>query len=300
MEIAKQIHDVKNIQRLEDGSNKNNPIYIGDDVIGFLVSVPLLENKVGWPISRIKNMAVVQSAYQLSNGLLKLLRQRDPITLHICSLLDIAEIGADHRDIYDPGKRGAFDVEEGCSDTAEYPCLWKVDCETQRSMVVVPNASASIRANAEPKAHRILELNGRVHFNRDLGFNSHSLVAAFTEQDTLGVDSMPNVVFKKKGVYDYVWTLWSNSTLGLLCYWLICSKQQTGRGRGSKASLELMSTLDVHQLSDEALANAKQIFKELKDQKMLPFNQIDEDLVRHELDRLLLWRNYLKQRKSVN
>ena len=49
-----------------------------------------------------------------------------------------------------------------------------------------------------------------------------------------------------------------------------------------------MSTLDVRQLSDEALANAKQIFNELKHQQMLPFNQMDTDPVRYKLDRLLL------------
>ena len=49
-----------------------------------------------------------------------------------------------------------------------------------------------------------------------------------------------------------------------------------------------MPTLDIRQLSDEALTNAKRIFNELKHRKMLPFNQIDADPVRHELDRLLL------------
>ena len=49
-----------------------------------------------------------------------------------------------------------------------------------------------------------------------------------------------------------------------------------------------MPTLDVRQLSDEALTSAERIFNELKHQKMLPFNQIDDDPVRHELDRLLL------------
>ncbi len=49
-----------------------------------------------------------------------------------------------------------------------------------------------------------------------------------------------------------------------------------------------MPTLDVRQFSDEALANAERIFNELKHQKMLPFNQMDADPVRHELDRLLL------------
>ena len=44
-----------------------------------------------------------------------------------------------------------------------------------------------------------------------------------------------------------------------------------------------MPTLDVRQLSDKALTTAERAFNELKDQKMLPFNQMDEDPVRHEL-----------------
>lgn len=155
-------------------------------------------------------------------------------------------------------------------------------------MVVLPDAHAFIRPHAEAKAREILARNSKVHLNIDLRFNSHSLLVAFTEQEAIGVDSMPNVVFKEKGVYDYVWTLWSNSTLGVLCYWLICGKQQAGRGRSSKAVLDSMPTLDVRQLSGAALANAERIFNELKHQKMLPFNQIDEDPKRHELDRLLL------------
>ena len=55
-----------------------------------------------------------------------------------------------------------------------------------------------------------------------------------------------------------------NSTFGLLCYWLSCGKQQTGRGRSSKVSLESMPTLDVRELSAESLTNAERIFNQLK------------------------------------
>ena len=281
-EIAKVIRGIKDIRCLEDGINRGNPIHIGDDVIGFVISAPLTSGAVGWPISRIRDITVIQAAYQLANGQLQLPRQKTAINLSICLFSDIAQFGADHRDIHDPGKRGAFDIEDGCPDTAEYPCLWHLNSEIQRAMVVLPDTHAFIRPHAETKARQILDRNSRVHFNIDLRFNSHSLAMAFTEQDTIGVDSMPNVVFKEKQIYDYVWTLWGNSTLGLLCYWLICGKQQTGRGRGSKAALDLMPTLDVRQLSDEALANAERIFNELKHQKMLPFNQMDADPVRHK------------------
>ena len=55
----------------------------------------------------------------------------------------------------------------------------------------------------------------------------------------------------------------------------------------SKITLQ-MPTLDVRCLSDEALTNAERIFRTLKHQRMLPFNEADHDPVRHELDRLLL------------
>ena len=287
LEVANQIHSLKDIQKLEDGGNMGNPICIGDDTIGFAISVSLPEGALAWPASRIRDVTVLQSAYQLRNKQLRLPRQKTPIELPICSVSDIARIGADHRDIKDPSKRGAFDIIEGCPDTAEYPCLHHLACKTQRSMIVSPNAHGFIRPHAESKAQNILERTGRVHFNIDLGFSSHSLSVMFTERNTIGIRSVRNVVFEDAS-YDYAWTLWGNSTLGFLCYFLSSGKQQKGRGSGSKASLESMPTLDVRKLSAEALANAEKIFNELKHQKMLPFNQMDEDPVRHELDRLLI------------
>ncbi len=46
--------------------------------------------------------------------------------------------------------------------------------------------------------------------------------------------------------------------------------------------------LDVRCLSAGALANADQIFDEMKHKRMLPFNESDRDEMRHELDRRFL------------
>ena len=288
LELAKQILTLKDIRHLEDGTGGGTPIKVGEETLGSIISAPLFQRDTGWPLSCVKDMAVVQSAHYLANGLIRFPRQISTVPLPVCSVSDIARLGAGTKDICGGAGRGAFDVEKGCSDTAEYPSLWHVHSDSQRAMIVLPDAQARIRPGAEVKAQKILELNGRVHFNRDIRFNSHSLAVMFTEQEAIGVDSIPNVVFKEKEVYDYVWTLWGNSTLGLLCYWFSCGKQQTGRGRSSKTSLESMPTLDVRELSDDALVNAERIFDQLKRREMVPFNQMDEDPVRHELDRLLL------------
>ena len=290
LEIAKSIHTLKNIRQLDDDTiGGGDLIQIGDAVIGHVISASIVQSDAGWPLSRVKDMSVVQSAHQLANGRVRVPRQISDIQLAIRPVSEIATLGIGTKDIRGSGGRGAFDVEKGCPDTAIYPCLWHVDSRSdkQRAMLVPPDAHAHPRPNSAEKVQRIMSLNGRVHYNMELQFNANSLAVMFTEQDAIGVNKLPNVVFDNK-MYEYAWTLWCNSTLGLLCHWYQSGKQQEGRGVLSRATFKAMPTLDVRQLSDAALTNAERIFNELKHQKMEPFNQMDADPVRHELDRLLL------------
>ena len=288
LEVAKQIRRFKsNSRHLEDSMGGGDPLMIGDATIGQVISAPLPHSDAGWPISRVKDMVAIQAAYYLANGQIRLPRQGDAIQFPCCPASEIGTLGAGPKDIYGGGGRGAFDVEKGCPNTAQYPGLWHVDGTTQRAMVVPPDSHARPRANSDQKAQRILKLNSRVHYNTELRFNANSLVVMFTEDKSLGIALIPNVCFMNKK-YEYVWTLWCNSTFGLLTHWMHSGTQQQGRGKLSRAAFDAMPTLDIRELSDEVLANAERIFNELKHQQMLPFNQMDEDPVRHELDRLLL------------
>ena len=288
LEIAKGIHTLKNSRQLDDDTlSGGDPLHIGDEVIGHLISAPIVQGKAGWPLSRVRDMSVVQAAHHLASGLIRMPRQISDIQLEICPVSEIATLGVGTKDIRGGGGRGAFDVEDGCPDTAIYPCLWHLDSDSQRAMLVPPNAHAHPRPNSAEKIKKIMRLNGRVHYNIEMRFNANSLAVMFTEQDVIGVNKLPNVVFDNK-MHDYVWTLWCNSTLGLLCHWYQSGKQQQGRGVMSRATFNAMPTLDVGQLSTEVLANAERIFNTLKCEDMLPFNQMDTDPTRHELDRLLL------------
>ncbi len=286
LEIVNTTHRLDNIRRLEDEPSGGNPLKVGDEILGYVLNCPLWIDRA-WEAVRIKEMALIQSAYRLANGEIWLPTQVSPLEIPVCLVSDIAEVGASHRDIHEKGERGAFDVEKSYIDTDLYPGLWHVNAPVQRAMVVEPDCHLITRPNRHNKAQKILTLNGRVHFNTMLRFNANSLGVLFTEKSALGINSLPNVVLKKP-VYDYVWTLWGNSTLGLLLHWAHSGKQQPGRGVSSRTALLQMPTLDVRCLSDEALANAERIFHTLKHQRMLPFNEIDRDPVRHELDRLLL------------
>ncbi|RKU08693.1 hypothetical protein C6501_16260 [Candidatus Poribacteria bacterium] len=286
--VANAVHRHDSIRRLEDEPSGGDPLKVGDDLLGHALNCPLWTDKA-WEAIRIKEMALIQSVYRLAKGEMWLPTQVEPIRIPICNVADIAEIGATHRDIYEKSERGAFDVEKGCNDTDLYPGLWHVNAPAQRAMVVDPDCHLITRANCHDKAQKILGRNGRVHFNLNMGFNANSLGVLFTTKPTIGVALMPNIAFKDKSCeYDYVWTLWGNSILGLMLHWAHSGKQQPGRGMSARKMLLQMPTLDVRCLSEKALANAERIFHELKHKRMLPFNEADHDPVRHELDRLLL------------
>ena len=53
-------------------------------------------------------------------------------------------------------------------------------------------------------------------------------------------------------------------------------------------ALRSMPTFDFRTLDVSRLQNAKYLFEQMMTKKMLPFNQMDEDPVRHDLDRRLL------------
>ena len=288
LEIVNAAHRLDSVRRLEDEPSGGDPVKVGDEIVGHILNCPLWADRA-WEAVRIKEMALIQSAYRLANGEMWLPTQINSLQIPICSVADIAEIGATHRDIYEKSERGAFDVEKSCTDTDLYPGLWHINAPAQRAMVVEPDCHLITRPNCHDKAQKILARNGRVHFNLNMRFNANSLGVLFTEKQAIGIALIPNIAFKDRNhKYDYAWTLWGNSTLGLLLHWAHSSKQQPGRGMNGRKNLLQMPTLNVHCLSYTALANAERIFHNLKHQRMLPFNEVDRDPVRHELDRLLL------------
>ena len=282
VEIAKEIHNLRSIRQLEDPPIGGDSIKVGNE-IGQVLDCPLQEI---WTATRIRDFSLIQSAYHLANGRLWLVTQPEFLEIPMVCVEDIATVGFNHRTIKDPSF-GAFDMKDGCSDTDLYPGLWHLDSNNQRAMVVETDCHGVIRSGYYEKAQEILVRSSRVHHNASLRFNANSLSVFFTERPALGISSVVNVVFDNSD-YDYVWTLWSNSTLGLLCYWMHSSKRYAGRGRMELTVLHSLPTLNVKKLDETAMQNAKYIFEEIKYKRMLPFNQINEDEVRWELDRLLL------------
>ena len=284
MEIAKYVNRNENTRRLEDTPSGGDIIKIGNDIVGQMLDCPLLLGE-GWGVSRVQSMALVQSAYSMQKGIIHLPLQTTKVDIPICRVEDIAQVGWHPENVY--GKNGPFDMVKGNSNGDGHPCLWSLNSETQRSMLVNPDSRGIPRRNTEENLKKILTKNSRVHYNMYLRFNANSTLALVTAFPSVGVNRIPNIAFENPQ-HEIAFALWCNSTLGLMCHWIHSGKQQSGRGILTLKTLATTPTLDVRELSDEALANADAIFERLKYKRMLPVNECDHDPVRKELDRYLL------------
>ena len=282
-EITNRIIRSNGTYRLEDRQSGGNGIKVGEEILGYMLDCPLPCGE-GWVAVRVKSMVVLQSAHRLRIGRLELPLQalQETVTeIPICQVGDIATLGLAE-------VRGVFRKVEGFRPNEDgYACLWNAKSKVQRSMLVLPDSRAIPVPNAEVKVQERIDRNSRTHYNMFMRFTSNSVIALFTDEPTIGPTSVTNVAFENLR-HEIPWTLWCNSTLGLFCHWLHSGKQNAGRGKLRLTTLRTLPTLDVRELSDEALANAEAIFERLKYKRMLPLNECARDPVREELDQCLL------------
>ena len=284
VEIANRINRSHEIRRLEDDPNGGDTISVGNTNRGLMLDCSLKDG-APWIATRARSMALLQMANKLTIGKLHFPMSRETLPIHICQVQDIARVGS--ADSY-RAKDGPFVIVEGYEPNSDgYDALWKVDAPLQRAMIAAPDSTAIPRSNDNAMVKHVLDCFSRTHYHINLRFTSNSAISSLTEKPSIGVRSMINVLLDDPR-HEVAWTLWCNSSLGLFCHWAHSSKQQMGRGTLRQQTLETLPTLNVRELSDEALANADAIFERLKYKRMLPVNECAYDPVRKELDRCLL------------
>ena len=285
------------VERMEGQST----ISIGDQECGVMLDAPLPESGP-WPLVGILDGELAQVAWNLERGSLIPLGMPDAgfIGMSVQPIGEIGDRGPYHADIYweqaDGAPRGPFElIKPAVSPAPSYPMLWAHYAKLERMLVVKPDSEGKMKAasggltpsDLRTKAARIWGTATRAHYNRDLRFNSQSLIVAMTERPCIGGRAWPSVILEQRE-REYAFALWCNSTLGLLLHWWVANKTQSGRGTTTVTGIPNIPTLDVRTLTDEQVASAKAAFEALRERRFLPFDQIDEDPARAELDRRLL------------
>ncbi len=300
-EIVKLIEE-GHVARLEDGPFGGTRIYLGSSIVGEVLSCPL-PAEGGWPVVGIQDITLAQTATALSNGLLWVegMPREEAATLPIVKTREIIDrIGPHHLDLCgaqiksDGLPQGPFERHAGCPAGAGYPTLWSHNAQLERQLIVQPDSHCSIRrvdgVIPPPLEHRAQQrwmTAAASHYNLDLQFNSQSLCVAATSLPTIGGRAWPTVVLDNPSWWS-LYSLWANSTLGLLAHWWTANKTQSGRGCHTVTSIPLIPVFDLRTATEEQIASAESVFQEISDCRFLPFDQIDEDPSRALLDRRLL------------
>ena len=183
--------------------------------------------------------------------------------------------------------RGPFEIIP-IQGVPQYPVLWGHDAKRERSLVVPPDSEGEVRPGCDNRAVTVWNATAsRLHFNRDFQINSQSLTACLTPTKAIGGRAWPNFI-PKQDEWTLPLVLWSNTTLGLLAFWWIGTRQQQGRACLTITQLPRLTVLDPRSLSQEQLAQAENIFERFKEKEFLPANEAYRDDARQALDRAVL------------
>ena len=281
--IARNVIEPDSIRAIVDGPYGGVYLTIGDNTAGEMLAAPQSGDGANWGSVRLADCALAQTAYALTQSQLWLPGQPAPLNLTVANLGGIGKLGLVDRDITGPAPRGPF-TKIAPSLTATYPALWNHDARQETRIVCQPDSQLQVRQGMEDKAAEVWTTASRAHLNRDFTFGSQALAIAFTDQKSAGGRVWPNVIFDDNR-FDYAFTIWGNSTLGLLSYWWHSSRQQSSKAGMTIRMAESLPVLDLRTLTDAQLATAETIFNDFRDKELQPAYLAYADPNRASLDR---------------
>ena len=281
--IVRNIVECDSIRSIEDGPYSGTILSVGDELTGELLDAPIDDYASGWGAARISDASVAQVAYSLSIGRVWLPAELGATGLPVAQLQQLGQRGVDHQLFVSAAHKGPF-TKAPASPTATYPALWNHHAKAEKLMVCRPDMALQVKKGMEHRAAELWATASRAHINVEFTFGSQPLAIAFTEQVSIGGTAWPNVTFDNP-VFDYAFTVWGNSTLGLLTYWWHSSRQQSSKARLTMRSAESLPVLDFRTLTDDQLSTAESIFDDFRDKDLKPAYLADADPNRALLDR---------------
>ena len=279
--LAGRLLDDSSARRIEDGPYGGTPVVVGEEPAGETITAPRDAEGGTWGAVRVADYSLVQTAYALSNSKLWLPGMASSVELRVAYLTDVGKRGRYHINI--AGSTGPFTKAQP-SPTATYPALWNHDAKKETRMVCTPDSQLRVRQGMEDKAADVWDTASRSHLNLDFTFGSQALAAAFTVMESIGGRVWPNVIFSDNR-HDFAFSVWSNSTLGLLSYWWHSNRQQSSKASVTVSTAESLPLLDFRALTDDQLVMAEMIFEEFRGKELKPAYLADADTNRALLDR---------------
>lgn len=243
----------------------------------------------------LREHTLAQTAVGLRQSKLRLSRRKRAFSLPLTSLGEIGTRGLLHRDISgkernaDGLPRGPFDIRDRAQNgRPAFPALWQHKARQETTLIMRPDREGVPRTGCGDRAVAVWNQTAtRLHFNQDFQLNSQPLAACYTTELSIGGRAWPNFRTTRKS-WEKALALWSNTTLGLISFWWIGTRQHLGRACITLSVLPELTVLDPRELKRDQITKAGQLFRQFQSQALLPANEAYRDETRKELDRAML------------
>ena len=284
--LAEAFEMARAVRRLSPQARRGRLCVGASETIGTYIQASLSQSGC----ALLRETALADTALRLAEGTLRL-PQGYSVPLSTTCLDSLGKRGLYHLDIAGKASngtpRGPFDIIP-IQGVPEYPVLWEHEAERERRLVVPPDSEGEVRPGCAERAVAVWNRTAsRLHFTLDFQINSQSLTACLTPAKAIGGRAWPNFL-PAQDEWSLPLVLWSNTTLGLLAFWWIGTRQQQGRACLTITQLPRLTVLDPCALSPTQLAHAEAIFEQFKDATFLPANEAYRDDARQALDRAVL------------
>ena len=286
-EIAEAIRCMatrNDLRSLGDGPLNSTPLMLGGVLMGEVLLVPTNAN--GFNAIGVRNLVLAQFAFQISQGLIWFPEQlKATVRIPINPIQSFASVGYAANNIAN-NKSAAF-TRISNDDPKTYPMLWRNSTGSQKCLILRPDHEGRIRPKREEKAHRMWAARSRTFIAAEIGYQSQSLVSAYTRRSAIGGRGWPNVVLRDR-LQEKAFVLWGNTTIGIVSAWFHWNSQQVRRGILTVTGIAQVPWLDTSQLTSVQLKKASEMFDEFSKKEFRPLCEANSDSVRIELDHRFL------------
>ncbi len=266
------------------------PITVGESEVGQLCRFISEGNGSPWEPSGVVNLGLALSAAKIARGNIEYQNELLDFNLGMTTIGEMFEIGPTHDLIGSPkggDGRGAFKFfpNENSNDTFGWDMsLWSADGEKQHSIVVLPTHKGVPNPGGDVEGMRMKQ--GKLFYARNLRWTSQALLAASTENFTMGGRAWTVLIHHDPRICK-CFALWANSIFGLLIHWTRGQRTQSGRATTQVGAIKSMPCPRLFVLEDTELNYAAAKFDEFSSRKLLPACQAHADNTRKEIDTIV-------------
>lgn len=202
------------------------PLKIGDDEIGHISFGKLHNSAEPWSQLGVLNPYLNAFTGSLTKGMLEWKDHCVPLNLPMTNLEALFRIGPTHHLVgHIKGREpiGAFEIHELQEhDSYLVPdlSLWSANSKTQRQLLVQPTHKAISKQSNRSLAteQSIRKTQSTLLYARNMRWTSQAIVTATTSQPVFGGSTWATIQHDRKEIFP-AFSLWSNSTLGMIVHW---------------------------------------------------------------------------------